>query len=229
MPEWISRAPLPASTREGEQKLIDYPLVNDELALLWMVNMGCIDMNAWYSRVDRPERPDYVVFDLDPSPGRRVRRDDRSCAARKAGARAARPRQLSQDERLARHPRPRPDRATAHLRRDAPVRRDRRRRDRARATRDWRPRSGRRAKRRGVLVDANQNGFGQDHRDGLLGATAGGRAHLDAAALGRGAAGPRSHGVHDRRGPRPRRPRRRSLRPCAPLGQSLAKAMRALS
>ena len=31
-----------------------------------MVQMHCIDMNAWYSRVDRPDRPDYVVFDLDP-------------------------------------------------------------------------------------------------------------------------------------------------------------------
>jgi bifunctional non-homologous end joining protein LigD len=30
------------------------------------VQMNCIDMNAWYSRVDKPERPDYVVFDLDP-------------------------------------------------------------------------------------------------------------------------------------------------------------------
>ena len=48
--------------------MISYPLVNDELALLWMVNMACIDMNAWYSRVDRPERPDFVLFDLDPSP-----------------------------------------------------------------------------------------------------------------------------------------------------------------
>ncbi len=28
--------------------------------------MNCVDMNAWYSRVDRPDRPDYVVFDLDP-------------------------------------------------------------------------------------------------------------------------------------------------------------------
>jgi bifunctional non-homologous end joining protein LigD len=41
--------------------------VNDDLALLWMVNMGCIDMNAWYSRVDKPDRPDFVLFDLDPS------------------------------------------------------------------------------------------------------------------------------------------------------------------
>jgi bifunctional non-homologous end joining protein LigD len=30
--------------------------------------MGCIDMNAWYSRVDKLDRPDFVLFDLDPSP-----------------------------------------------------------------------------------------------------------------------------------------------------------------
>ncbi len=69
MPSWIKRASLPASTREGEKKIIDYALVDDELALLWMVNMGCIDMHAWSSRVDKPERPDWVMFDLDPSEG----------------------------------------------------------------------------------------------------------------------------------------------------------------
>ena len=42
--------------------------MNDELALLWMVNMGCIDLNTWYSRVDKLERPDFVLFDLDPRP-----------------------------------------------------------------------------------------------------------------------------------------------------------------
>ena len=30
--------------------------------------MGCIDMNAWYSRIDKPDRPDFVLFDLDPTP-----------------------------------------------------------------------------------------------------------------------------------------------------------------
>jgi bifunctional non-homologous end joining protein LigD len=67
MPAWIRRAPFPASTRDGEKRMIEYPLVNDDLALLWMVNMGCIDLNAWTSRVDRPDRPDWVIFDLDPS------------------------------------------------------------------------------------------------------------------------------------------------------------------
>ncbi len=69
MPEWIPRAPFPASTREGEKKVIDYALVNDELALLWMANMGCIDLHTWASRAGRPEKPDWVMFDLDPSEG----------------------------------------------------------------------------------------------------------------------------------------------------------------
>jgi bifunctional non-homologous end joining protein LigD len=34
-----------------------------------MVNMGCIDMHAWSSRADKPDRPDWVLFDLDPSEG----------------------------------------------------------------------------------------------------------------------------------------------------------------
>jgi bifunctional non-homologous end joining protein LigD len=70
MPEWIPTYRALVSTREGSRakKWVDFPLVNDELALLWMVNMGCIDMNTWYSRVDKPDRPDFVLFDLDPTP-----------------------------------------------------------------------------------------------------------------------------------------------------------------
>jgi bifunctional non-homologous end joining protein LigD len=69
MPKWIPTRAYRSTSRETRQKrTIRYPLVNDELALLWMANMGCIDLNTWYSRVDRPERPDWVLFDLDPSP-----------------------------------------------------------------------------------------------------------------------------------------------------------------
>ena len=70
MPDWIPTRRTLVSTRERQprKKWIEAPLVNDELALLWMVNMGCIDMNTWYSRVDKPDRPDWVLFDLDPSP-----------------------------------------------------------------------------------------------------------------------------------------------------------------
>jgi bifunctional non-homologous end joining protein LigD len=66
MPEWIPTRPFRTLPREGGARTVHFPLVNDELALLWMVQMHCIDMNVWYSRVDRPDRPDYVLFDLDP-------------------------------------------------------------------------------------------------------------------------------------------------------------------
>ncbi len=70
MPDWIATHRALVSTRGSSRakKWVDFPVVNDELALLWMVNMGCIDMNTWYSRVDRPDRPDFVLFDLDPTP-----------------------------------------------------------------------------------------------------------------------------------------------------------------
>ena len=64
----VPRARLDARAAGPERKWVDFPLVNDELALLWMANMGCIDMNTWYSRIDRPDRPDFVLFDLDPTP-----------------------------------------------------------------------------------------------------------------------------------------------------------------
>src|SRR5438876_9920967 len=66
MPSWIQTRRFETHPREGGSRLVDFPLVNSREALLWMVQMHCIDMNAWYSRVDKPHRPDYVVFDLDP-------------------------------------------------------------------------------------------------------------------------------------------------------------------
>jgi bifunctional non-homologous end joining protein LigD len=52
--------------RGGGARQVDFVLVNEPGTLLWAVQMNCVDMNAWYSRVDKPQRPDYVVFDLDP-------------------------------------------------------------------------------------------------------------------------------------------------------------------
>jgi bifunctional non-homologous end joining protein LigD len=66
MPSWIPTRTFTTHPREGGSREVDFPLVNTREALLWMVQMHCIDMNAWYSRVDKPDRPDYVVFDLDP-------------------------------------------------------------------------------------------------------------------------------------------------------------------
>ncbi len=68
IPEWIPTRSFKTVSREsGEPRTIDYPLVNDKLALLWMASMGCIDLNVPLSRVDLPSRPDMALFDLDPS------------------------------------------------------------------------------------------------------------------------------------------------------------------
>jgi bifunctional non-homologous end joining protein LigD len=66
IPKWLPTRQFTTYPREGGSRLVDFPLVNDKPALLWMVQMHCIDMNAWYSRVDKPDRPDFVLFDLDP-------------------------------------------------------------------------------------------------------------------------------------------------------------------
>jgi bifunctional non-homologous end joining protein LigD len=70
MPDWIPRHRALVSTRDKgrTKKWVEFPVVDDELGLLWMVNMGCIDLNTWYSRVDKPDRPDFCLFDLDPTP-----------------------------------------------------------------------------------------------------------------------------------------------------------------
>jgi bifunctional non-homologous end joining protein LigD len=70
MPDWIKRAEITVTTRDSprQRRRIQAPIVEDELGLLWMANMGCIDCNTWYSRIDKPDRPDWVLFDLDPSP-----------------------------------------------------------------------------------------------------------------------------------------------------------------
>ena len=69
IPDWIPTRRFTTHPREGGSREVDFPLVNSREALLWMVQMHCIDMNAWYSRVDKPDRPDFVLFDLDPPDG----------------------------------------------------------------------------------------------------------------------------------------------------------------
>jgi bifunctional non-homologous end joining protein LigD len=69
MPEWIPTRRFTTHPREGGSRLVDFPLVNSVEAVLYMVQMNCIDMNAWYSRIDKPHRPDFVLFDLDPPEG----------------------------------------------------------------------------------------------------------------------------------------------------------------
>ena len=61
-PAWLQRC----SITHGSGNVIDFPIVDDVAALLWVVNLGCIDLNQWYAKCDDVDRPDYVHFDLDP-------------------------------------------------------------------------------------------------------------------------------------------------------------------
>src|SRR5262245_53209431 len=67
----LAPAPRPAwieicSIEHGSGNVIDFPMVQDLATLLWVVNLGCIDLNQWYARCDDVNRPDYLHFDLDP-------------------------------------------------------------------------------------------------------------------------------------------------------------------
>lgn len=64
-PEWLQQC----SIRHGSGNVIDFPVVADLPSLLWVVNLGCIDLNQWYARCDDVDRPDYLHFDLDPGKG----------------------------------------------------------------------------------------------------------------------------------------------------------------
>jgi bifunctional non-homologous end joining protein LigD len=43
-------------------------MIQDVASLMWVINLGCIDLNQWYARCDDVDRPDYIHFDLDPVP-----------------------------------------------------------------------------------------------------------------------------------------------------------------
>jgi bifunctional non-homologous end joining protein LigD len=64
-PEWINVCEI----MHASANVVDFPVVNDLADLLWVVNLGCIDLNPWYARCDDVQRPDYLHFDLDPTPG----------------------------------------------------------------------------------------------------------------------------------------------------------------
>ena len=64
-PDWIPICEI----KHPSANLVDFPVINDLAALLWAVNLGCIDLNPWYARCDDVDRPDYLHFDLDPTPG----------------------------------------------------------------------------------------------------------------------------------------------------------------
>jgi bifunctional non-homologous end joining protein LigD len=68
-PDWIEICPI-----QHTAGVVDFPIVRDLASLLWIVNLGCIDLNPWYARCDDVNRPDYLHFDLDPVEGASFKR-----------------------------------------------------------------------------------------------------------------------------------------------------------
>lgn len=64
-PAWMKTATI---FSEDKKKPIRYLLANDRPALLYLTNLGCIDHNPWSSRYNDTGHPDYIFFDLDPTP-----------------------------------------------------------------------------------------------------------------------------------------------------------------
>ena len=73
---FMKRAPTPrpawirtCAIDHGSENIIDFPVIDDVPSLMWVINLGCIDLNQWYATCDDVDRPDYLHFDLDPGEG----------------------------------------------------------------------------------------------------------------------------------------------------------------
>src|ERR687887_599901 len=64
-PDWLDTVHI----RFPSGRTADFPVVADAAGLVWIANLGCIELHTWHSRVDDVERPDYLLIDLDPSEG----------------------------------------------------------------------------------------------------------------------------------------------------------------
>jgi bifunctional non-homologous end joining protein LigD len=69
-PDFVPVCPI----EHASGNIIDFPMIQNVASLLWLVNLGCIDLNPWYARCDDVHRPDYLHFDLDPVEGTPFRR-----------------------------------------------------------------------------------------------------------------------------------------------------------
>jgi bifunctional non-homologous end joining protein LigD len=51
---------------KSNEEYLDYLVCDDEATLVYMANLGCIEINPWHSTFDNPDMPDYMIMDLDP-------------------------------------------------------------------------------------------------------------------------------------------------------------------
>lgn len=63
-PSWVKSFPVHS---ESSNKTIDYIICNDKATLAYLNNLGCIELNPWHSTIKKPDNPDYMIIDIDPS------------------------------------------------------------------------------------------------------------------------------------------------------------------
>jgi bifunctional non-homologous end joining protein LigD len=61
-PDWIKTY----LAKSEDDRQVNYMIVNDLASLIYMINLGCIDVNPWNSRTENPNNPDFIIIDLDP-------------------------------------------------------------------------------------------------------------------------------------------------------------------
>jgi bifunctional non-homologous end joining protein LigD len=63
-PPWIKTFPI---LSESTNKTVHYTICNDKATLIYLANLGCIEMNPWNSLISSPDKPTYLIIDIDPS------------------------------------------------------------------------------------------------------------------------------------------------------------------
>jgi len=63
VPDWLETYQY---TSASDGKIKRYLLAKDEASLIYMANLGCIEMHPWHSRKQKPDNPDWCVIDIDP-------------------------------------------------------------------------------------------------------------------------------------------------------------------
>ena len=62
-PDWIEYVPL------GSEEKKDYILATEEASLVWLANLACLEIHQMHSKKPDYDKPDYMVFDIDPPEG----------------------------------------------------------------------------------------------------------------------------------------------------------------
>ncbi len=63
-PSWVKSFPIYS---DSSKKEIDYIICNNKATLAYLNNLGCIEINPWHSTIKSPDKPDYLILDIDPS------------------------------------------------------------------------------------------------------------------------------------------------------------------